>query len=188
IVAIHLWIVPDMTRSRRLQRHEICAKRAFVSRAIFPELAPGLPVRTQAFVVRDRILNNESFNAVRVRKCHAKTDRTSVILHVKRIERKSERFGEMIYDLGEVIERIREFFRVRPVAVPKARVIRRDKVIAIRKLGEERLEHSRRRWKSVQQENRRRIFWAGLPIKDCESIHLYRAIKSRVFLSLVLRR
>src|SRR5439155_12236370 len=87
----------------------------------------------------------------------------------------------MVNDLGEVIERIREFFWVRPVAVPKARVIRRDEVITIGKPGEQRLEHPRRRWQSVQKENRRRILRASLSIKDREPIYLCRAIKSRVF-------
>ena len=63
----------------------------------------------------------------------------------------------------------------------EARVIGRDKVIAIGKPGEERLEHPRRRGKSVQQEKRRRVFRAGLSVKDGEPIYLYRAIKSRVF-------
>ena len=56
------------------------------------------------------------------------------------------------HDLGVVIERIRELFRVRPVAVAEARVIGRDQVIAIGEPGEERLEHSRGRGESVQQE------------------------------------
>ena len=80
-----------------------------------------------------------------------------------------------------VIEGIGEFFRVRPVAVPEARIIGRDQMIAIGKPRKERLEHPRRRGKSVQQKNRRRVFRAGLPIKDGEPIDLYRAIKSRVF-------
>jgi hypothetical protein len=54
-----------------------------------------------------------------------------------------EHFGEVIHDLGVMIERIREFFRVRPVAVSEARVIGRHQVIAIGKPGEERLEHPR---------------------------------------------
>ncbi len=34
-------------------------------------------------------------------------------------------------DLSEVIERVREVFRVRPVAVSEARIIRRDEMIAV---------------------------------------------------------
>src|SRR5207253_1954552 len=82
-------------------------------------------------------------NPVRMGQGHTKTNRAAVILHVKRVAREPERFGEMIYDFGVVIERVCEFFRVRPVAVPKARVIGRDKVRAIGKPGEERLEHPR---------------------------------------------
>jgi hypothetical protein len=72
-----------------------------------------------------------------------KTHGASVILHVKRVAREPESFGEVIHDLGIVIERIREYFRVRPVAVTEARVIGRDKVILIGKPGEQTLEHPR---------------------------------------------
>ena len=89
----------------------------------------------------DCVLNNESFYALRMRKCHAKTDRAAVILHVKRVAREPERFGEVIHDLGQVIESVREFFRVRPVAVSEAGVIRSDKVKSIGEPGEKRLEH-----------------------------------------------
>jgi hypothetical protein len=65
--------------------------------------------------------------------------------------------------------------------VAEAGVIRRDQVIAIGQPGEKWLKHSRRRRESVQQENRRSIFRAGLSIEDGESIYLNRAIKSRVF-------
>ena len=78
----------------------------------------------------------------------------------------------MIHDLGVVVERIRECFRVRPVAVPEARIIGRHQVIAIGKPCEERLEHPRRRWQSVQQQNRRRIFRPGLSVEDRESVDL----------------
>jgi hypothetical protein len=105
----------------------------------------------------------------------------AVILHVKRVPREPERFGEVIHDLGLAIERIRELVRVRPVALPEARVIGREKVVAIGKPGEERLEHARGRGKSVQQEKRRRVFRAGLSAKDGETIYLCRAITSRVF-------
>ena len=54
-----------------------------------------------------------------------------------------ERLGEMIHDPGVVIERIGEFFGVRPVAVAEAGVIGRDQMIAIGKPGEERFEHPR---------------------------------------------
>src|SRR2546430_1955898 len=130
-----------MTRPRRLQRQKICAKRAFVRRAIFPELAPRLPIRAQSFVMCDGVLNNESFYALRMRKCHAKTDRAAVILHVKRVAQESECVGEVIHDLGQVIESVREFFRVRPVAVSEAWIIRCNKMVTIGEPGEERLEH-----------------------------------------------
>jgi hypothetical protein len=73
---------------------------------------------------------------------HAKTHGAAIILHVKGVVGEAERLGEVIRDLGDVIERVREFFQIRPVAVPEAGVIGRDKVIAVGKPGEQRLEHS----------------------------------------------
>ena len=93
--------------------------------------------------MRHSVLDDQRFDPLRMRQHHAKTNGAAVILHVKRVVREPERLGEVIHDLGDVIERIREFFRVRPVAVSEARIIGRDKVIAIGKPGEERLEHSR---------------------------------------------
>lgn len=58
-----------------------------------------------------------------MRQGHAKANRPAVVLHVKGVAREPERFGEVIHDLGDMIERIGEFFRVRPVAVSEARVI-----------------------------------------------------------------
>src|SRR5882724_2680614 len=143
VIAFHVRIVSDMARPRRRQRQEICAKGAFVGSAIGPKGPPRLPIRPQAFVVRHSVLDDESLDPVRLGQGHSKTNRAPVILHVKRVAREPERFGKMIHDVGIVIERICEFFRVRPVAVSEGRVIRRDKVVAIGKPGEERLEHPR---------------------------------------------
>src|SRR5436305_13230779 len=96
---------------------------------------------------------------------HAKTNGAAVVLHVERVARESERFGEVIHDLGNMIERIRESFQVRPVALSKARIIRRDKTIAIGEPGQEWLEHSRRRREAVPREKRCRVFCTGLSNK-----------------------
>jgi hypothetical protein len=101
--------------------------------------------------VRDRVLDDESLRPFRVCQYHAKAHRAAVVLHIKRVAREPERFGEVVHDLGDVIEGICEFIWVRPVAVSKAWVVGRDKVIAVRKPGEKRLEHPRGRRKSVQK-------------------------------------
>ena len=93
--------------------------------------------------MRHRILHDKSLHPLRMRQRHAKTDRAAIILHVKRVARESQRFGEVIHDLGVVVERVRELFRIRPVAVSEARIVGCDHVVAIGKSREERLEHSR---------------------------------------------
>jgi len=110
-------------------------------RPVRPECPAGCPVRSQPFVVRHSVLDDESLNSLRVCQGHAKANRLTVVLHIKRVAREPERFAEVIHDLSVVIEGIREFFRVRSITVPEAGVIGRNKVITIAKPGEERLEH-----------------------------------------------
>src|SRR5262249_30078418 len=141
----------------------------------------GLPIRPQAFVVRHRVLDDQSLDPVRMCQGHAKTHWAAVILHVKRVAREAQRFGEVIYDLSAVIERVRKFFRVRPVAMSEARVVGRDKMITIGKPGEERLEHPRGGGDSVQQEKRRGGFRTGPSLKGEVTVYPVPAIKNRVF-------
>ena len=91
----------------------------------------------------DRILDDESLDPLRVRQCHAKANRPAIVLHVRSVVRQAYRLREIVDHGSDVIERIFEPLRVRPVAVSEARVIGRDEVIAIGKPGEERLEHPR---------------------------------------------
>ena len=169
-----------MARPRRRQRQEIGAQRGFVGSAIGPKGPPRFPIGPQASVVRDSVLDNQSFDPLRVGQNHPKAHRAAVILHVQCVARKPERFGKVIHDLSDMIERVSELFRVRPIAMSKARIIRSDHVIAIGKPGEERLEHPRGRGKSVQQQKRGRVFRPGLSVEDGKFVNLYRAIKGRV--------
>jgi hypothetical protein len=105
--------------------------------------SPRLPWRSQALVVRHCVLDNESLNPLRMRQGYAKTHGAAVILHVECIVRKPERFGETRHDLGAVIKGVGKLFRVRPVAVPKSRVIRRDEMIVVGESSEQRFEHPR---------------------------------------------
>ena len=91
--------------------------------------------------MRDRVLRDKSLYAFWVHKCHAKAHGAAVILHVNGVAREPQRLGKMIHDPGNVIECVREFLGVGPIAVSEAWVIRRNKVIAVRKTREERLEH-----------------------------------------------
>jgi hypothetical protein len=136
--------------------------------------------------VRNGVLNNERLDSIRMGQGHAKTHGAAVILHVKRVARELKSFGEVVHGFGDVIERVREFFRVWPVTVSEAGVIGRDKVKVIGKLGEERLEHPRGRRESVQQEMRRRVFRTGFSVKDGEPLDLYVAIKGWVLPGLAL--
>jgi hypothetical protein len=101
VIALHVGIGPDMARSRRLQRQKILAKRVFVGRPIGPNRPPRLPRHPQAL---------EGLDPVRMREHHAKAHGAAIVLHVKRVARKPERFGEINHDLGAASERVGEFF------------------------------------------------------------------------------
>src|SRR5205807_10649289 len=95
-------------------------------RPVGPERPPRCPVRTKTFVVSDCVLNDESLYLLGMGQGHAKTHGAAVILHVKRVAREPKSFGEVIHGFGDVIERVPECFRIRPVAVSEAWVIGRD--------------------------------------------------------------
>ena len=86
----------------------------------------------------------------------------------------------MINDFGAVVERVRECRRVRRFAMPEAGVVGRDQVKVIGQPREGGIEHSRRGWKAVKQQNCRRVLGAGLSVENRDSIDLDGAIKRRV--------
>src|SRR5258707_10884684 len=151
VIAFHVGIASDMARPRRLHRQQVGTKRAFVGSAVGPKGPTRLPDRAQTLVVRNGILDYETLDSVRMSQGHAKTHGAAVILHVKRVAREPKSFGEVIHGFSDVIERVREFFRVWPVTVSEAGVIGRDKVIAVGKPGKKWLEHRRGRMESVGQ-------------------------------------
>ena len=59
---------------------------------------------------------------------HPEAYRSPVVLRVQHVVCKSERLREVIHDLGVAIEGIREGFRIGPITVSEARVVRSDQV------------------------------------------------------------
>jgi hypothetical protein len=76
---------------------------------IGPEGSSRFPQRAQALIVRHRVLDDERLDPVRISQRHPKTHGAAIVLHVKRIARKPECFGEALHDLGAVVEGIGEF-------------------------------------------------------------------------------
>lgn len=126
--------------------------------------------------MRDGVLDDEGFDAFGMGEDHAEADGAAVVLHVERVVREAERFGEMIHHVGDVVEGVVEFFRVGPIAMAEAGVIGGDHVVAIGKAGEERLEHSRGRGESVEKEKRGGVFGAGFAVEDGEVVYFYCAV------------
>ena len=160
---------------------KIGAKGALVGGAIRPKGAARLPDCAQTLVMRDRVLNDQRLDPLRMRERHAEADRAPVILHIERIARQADRLDEVVHDRGDVVEGVGEGLRVWPVAMPESRIVGRDQMVAVGKPGEERLEHPRGRGQTVQQEKRRRIGRPSLPVENGEPVDLCRAVEGRMF-------
>jgi len=145
VVALDVGITAGVTRTGSGQGEKIRPQRPFVRCPVGPRLMPGLPISSQAFVVGHGILGDEAFDALWMGEDHAKTNRSAVVLHIKAEVRRPERFCEVIDDLGDVVECVREFLRVGPITVAEAWIVGRDEMIAIRQPVEQRLEHARRK-------------------------------------------
>src|SRR6202030_709189 len=141
IVAFQGRIAAYMPGARSCKREKICTEGVCVCSTVGPERAPDFPAITKPFVMGDSVLNDKSLNAVGMRQCHSKAHRATVVLHVERVAIKPERFGEASDDLCVVVKGIRKLLWVWPIAVPKARVIGRDKMEVIGKTRKQRLEH-----------------------------------------------
>ena len=92
--------------------------------------------------MRHGILNDKPLDTFRVCQDHAKAHRSAVVLHVQRVARYRERLSEPSHDLSVAVERVREFLRIRPIAVAESRVVGRYEVVTIGKSIEQRHEHA----------------------------------------------
>ena len=66
-------------------------------------------MRSEALVVRDRVLNDECLDALRMGERHAKADRTAVVLHIKAVLATTQRPSvKPIITFAGSQERVRE--------------------------------------------------------------------------------
>jgi len=96
-----------------------------------PEGAPRRPEIAEACIVRDRILNDERFETVGTSHRHAKTHRTTVILHEEAVARKGQSLGEACHHFRKMVESIRKRGWRRRCAVAEAGIVRRDQMIPL---------------------------------------------------------
>src|SRR6516162_1532612 len=75
-----------------------------------------------------------------------------------------------------MIEGVTVSRRRRRIALAKAWKVGRYQVVTDREQGNQRIELARRRWKSVQTDDRRSVLWAGFTIEDADSIHHFAMI------------
>src|ERR1700691_5762284 len=130
----------------------------------------------------DGVLHDQRFDSLRMLQRNAKADGATVVLHVKRVARESERLGEAVHDLSQMIEGVVECLRVRPVTVSEARIIGRYQVIAIGQPCEKPLKHPRRRLNAVEQKKRFRIFRPSLSVEDRQAVDVRCAIQRGIHL------
>src|ERR1017187_6099315 len=87
VIELDVRIVSDVARLRGCQRKKVLTQRFFICGSVGPECPPRCPVRSESFVVSDRILDDQRLHTFRMCQCHAKTNRAAVILHIQRVTR-----------------------------------------------------------------------------------------------------
>src|SRR5262249_50607696 len=91
----------------------------------------------------------------------------------------ADHLGESSDDVRDVLERIGECAPVRHVGLAKRWKVWGDQAKPIRELRNEITEHVAGRWKTVQQEERRRALRSGFTIEDRESVDIRLLIRDR---------
>src|SRR3954447_9322468 len=112
------WRVRVVASDSRFVRSafSLAARSAQNARRVFP-------IRSQSLVMRYRVLYDERLDSIRMGQSYSKTNRAAVVLHIERVVREPQRFGESGHNPGVMIERVREFLWVRPATVSEARVV-----------------------------------------------------------------
>jgi len=78
----------------------------------------------------------------------------------------AERIDEPLHHLSEVVKGVDELRGRRSGAVAESWIVRCDQTIAVGQQRDEIAEHMRGGRKSMQQEDRRQVRAAGLPVED----------------------
>ena len=89
------------------------------------------------------VLDDKPLHTLRMRDSHPEPDGSSIILHVQHIVLKTERLGETLHYLRNVIEGIGKFLAAGRVAVTETRIIGSNEVITRGQTGQQWLEHPR---------------------------------------------
>ena len=125
--------------------------------------------------MRHGVLDNDRLHALGMGNRQAHADRTAIIIVVQHIAVQSELLGEIIDDLGQMIEGVMKPGCGRRIAFAEAWIIRRNEMIAVGQQRDQRREHPRGGI-TVQQQDGRRVFRPGLPIEDLQAVDLHRVV------------
>ncbi len=90
-----------------------------------------------------RILYDERLHPLCVGQGNTKANRSTVVLHVKRVARQANSQRKVAHDRSDAVKGIVEPLRIWPVAVAVARIVRRNQVVAVGQPRQQRLKHSR---------------------------------------------
>ena len=166
----------DVAPPSRGGREEVLAQRRLMGGAVRPERAAGVPQRSEAVLMGDRVLHDHRPHPGGVRGRQTEADRAAVVLHEKGVAAEAELLGEAPDDLGQVVEGVGEAGRVGGIAVPEARVVRRDQVEGVGQPGQQRFPHPRGGREAVQQQDGRPVGRARLTVEDRHPVDVGRLV------------
>lgn len=108
-----------------------------------PIVPACVPKRAQALFVRNRVLDNDGADALRVRERYAKADRTAVILHEQDIFCDAKVIVSSFITLARLSKVYSKLDGEGALLLPKPGIIGRDKMILVGEEGQQRFPHPR---------------------------------------------
>ena len=166
-----MWATRNVALLRALERRE-GLEDLWMCLRVSPVLGNPGPLGAKTLFIGVCVLDDDTANPFGMLHHNPKADRTAVILHVKEVAVDLELLEQRVGGLGEMVEGVAILSRRRRIALPKARIVGCNEVVAGREERDERIEHPRGRGKSVQQDDGRRILWPGFTIENADAIDL----------------
>ena len=162
-----------------LERQEVRAHRGLMRRPVGPERSTRRPEIRQPLGVGDGVLHDQRVHALGVGQGETEPDRAAIVLQVEGVAVGPLLLQEVVDDLRQVVEGIQEHVRCRRGATAEPWIVRRQQMEPVGQTWNQLAEHHRRGRKPMQEDERRVLCVAGLPVENAEAVDRHRPVPDR---------
>src|SRR5262245_56724358 len=163
----------------RLRREEGAQRLSVRLRRVLPVGPDRGPAVTETLLVGVAVLGNDGGYPLRVADSEPEARWCAVVKDVHRKPVEADDLGKSVDHVGDVVERVFEFFPRRHVGLTEPGKVRGDHMKSVGEQRDQVAKHVARTREAVQQQQLRGICWSRLAIKDFETVNMGRAISDR---------